>query len=147
VLRDIAAVVHVFPNGTIDTLSNMTKGWSAYVIDMGVGYKEDTDRVVQVMRQVDEEMRSDTKCGAFMLQPIEIFGVDSFADSAVIIKARLKTQPLRQWFVGREYNRRIKLAFDAAGIEIPFPHRTLYMGEASQPFDVLLNDAAQKTIE
>lgn len=145
VLRDLSAVVHVFPNGTINTLSNMTKGWSHYLIDMGVAYKEDTDNVVEVMRQVDAEMRADPEYGPFMLEPIEILGVDKFADSAVVIKARLKTQPIRQWFVGREYNRRIKKAFDAAGIEIPFPHRTLYMGEASRAFDVLLKDAATKS--
>ena len=144
VLRDLSAVVYVFPNGTINTLANMTKGWSAYVIDMGVAYKEDTDRVVEVMRQVDEELRADPEYGPFMIAPIEVFGVDSFADSAVIIKARLRTQPLRQWTIGREYNRRIKKAFDAAGIEIPFPHRTLYMGEASPPFDVLLQEGASR---
>ncbi|HEX9879789.1 MAG TPA: mechanosensitive ion channel family protein [Candidatus Binatia bacterium] len=138
ILRDLSAIVHVFPNGTINTLSNLTKGWSAYVLDMGVAYKEDTDRVVEVMRRVDEEMRADPEHGPFMLEPIEVFGVDDFADSAVVIKARLKTQPIRQWFIGREYRRRIKKAFDAVGIEIPFPHRTLYMGEASPPFDVLL---------
>lgn len=142
VLRDLAAVVHVFPNGTINTLANMTKGWSAYVLDVGVAYKEDTDKVVQVMRRVDEEMREDPQFRPYIVEPIEIFGVDDFADSAVIIKARLKTQPIQQWNVGREYRRRLKKAFDAEGIEIPFPHQTLYMGEASRPFDVLLKDAA-----
>jgi moderate conductance mechanosensitive channel len=142
VLRDLAAVVHVFPNGSIQTLANLTKVWSAYVIDVGVAYKEDTDRVVEVMKQVDEEMRKDPQFGPFMLAPIEVFGVDDFADSAVVIKARLKTQPIRQWVVGREYRRRLKKSFDAVGIEIPFPHHTLYMGEASRPFDLLLKDAA-----
>jgi small conductance mechanosensitive channel len=76
-----------------------------------------------------------------MLAPIEIFGVDDFADSAVVIKARLRTAPIQQWNVGREYRRRLKKAFDAAGIEIPFPHRTLIMGEASRPFEILLKGA------
>lgn len=141
VLRDLSAVVHVFPNGSINTLSNLTKGWSAYVIDVGVAYKEDTDRVVEVMRQVAEEMRAEPEYGSCMLEPIEIIGVDDFADSAVIIKVRFKTLPLKQFFVGREYRRRLKKAFDAAGIEIPFPHRTLYMGEASKPFQLLMNEA------
>lgn len=136
VLRDLSANVHVFPNGSITTLSNLTKGWSAYVMDIGVAYKEDTDRVVEVMRKVDEELRTDPEYSLFLLEPIEILGVDNFADSAVVIKARLKTQPIRQWAVGREYRRRLKKAFDAAGIEIPFPHRTLYMGEASKPFGI-----------
>ncbi len=137
ILRDLSAVVHVFPNGSINTLSNMTKGWSAYVIDMGVAYKEDTDRVVEVMQHVADEMKTDPYYGASMLDTIEIFGVDDFADSAVVIKARLKTLPIKQWEVGREYRRRLKKAFDENGIEIPFPHLSVYMGEASRAFDVL----------
>jgi small conductance mechanosensitive channel len=136
VLRDLEGVVHVFPNGSINTLSNRTKEWSAYVLDVRVAYKEDTDQVVQVMRQVADDMQQERDYGPAMLGPIEIFGVDEFADSAVKIKARLKTVPLQQWNVGREYRRRLKKTFDAVGIEIPFPHRTLYMGGASQPFQV-----------
>lgn len=135
-LRDFAGVVHIFPNGTITTLSNMTKEWSGFVLDMGVAYKEDTDRVVEVMRQVGEELRQDPIFGDKFVEPIEIVGVDNFADSAVVIRIRIKTRPLEQWNVGREYRRRLKQAFDARGIEIPFPHRTLYMGEASRPFQV-----------
>lgn len=142
VLRDLSGVVHVFPNGTITTLSNMTKVWSGYVIDVGVAYKEDTDRVTEVMRRVAEEMRQDPDWGSRILEPIEVFGVDDFADSAVVIKARLKTLPIEQWNVGREYRRRLKKAFDAKGIEIPFPHRSIYVGEATKPFQVLLKEAA-----
>ena len=147
VLRDLSAVVHVFPNGSINTLSNMTKDWSAYVIDMGVAYREDTDRVVEVMRQVSEQMQAESAYKAAMLDAIEIFGVDDFGDSAVTIKARLKTQPLQQWTVGREYRRRLKKAFDAAGIEIPFPHRTLYMGEASPPFQIVMKQVKDGAME
>jgi small conductance mechanosensitive channel len=136
VLRDLSGVVHVFQNGKVSTLANMTKEWSAMVLDIGVAYKEDTDQVVAVMREVDEDLRSDPAFGEKMLEPIEIFGVDSFGDSAVVVKARLKTLPIEQWSVGREYRRRLKKAFDARGIEIPFPHRTLYWGEASPPFQV-----------
>jgi small-conductance mechanosensitive channel len=143
ILRDLAAVVHIFPNGAINTISNMTKDWSAYVIDAGVAYKEDTDHVVEVMRRVADEMQAENDYGSLMLGSIEIFGVDNFADSAVVIKARLKTRPLQQFTVGREYRRRLKKAFDAEGIEIPFPHRTLYMGEASQPFELLTKEAPQ----
>jgi small conductance mechanosensitive channel len=139
VLRDLSGVVHVFPNGTINTLANMTKDWSAYVLDIGVAYKEDTDHVIDVMRKVAEEMRAESTYGAAMLEPIEIFGVDAFADSAVTIKARFKTRPLQQHLVGREYRRRLKKAFDAEGIEIPFPHRTLTMGQASPPFQFIMN--------
>jgi small conductance mechanosensitive channel len=136
ILRDQSATVHVFPNGSINTLSNMTKDWSAYLMDIGVAYKEDTDRVVDVMRRVAAELQTEPEYGSVMLEPLEIIGVDSFADSAVVIKARLKTLPIKQWMVGREYRRRLKKAFDAERIEIPFPHRTLYMGEASPPFHV-----------
>jgi moderate conductance mechanosensitive channel len=133
VLRDQAAVVHVFPNGSINTLSNMTKDWSAYVMDIGVAYKEDTDRVIEVMRRVAGELQSEPQYGSAMLEPIEIIGVDSFSDSAVIIKARLKTLPIRQWMVGREYRRRLKKAFDAENIEFPFPQRMVHVGEANAP--------------
>ncbi|MBP8116853.1 MAG: mechanosensitive ion channel family protein, partial [Nitrospira sp.] len=133
-LRDFSGVVHIFPNGSINTLSNMSKDWSAFVLDMGVAYKEDTDRVVGVMQAVGEELRHDQELGPLMIEPIEVVGIENFADSAVTIRARIKTKPLEQWKIGREYRRRIKKAFDAQGIEIPFPHQTLYMGDASHPF-------------
>jgi small conductance mechanosensitive channel len=138
VLRDLAGVVHVFPNGTIHTLSNMTQEWSAYVFEIGVAYKENTDKVVAVMDAVLQGMVEDATYGPLILEPPEIMGVDKFADSAVIIKGRIKTRPIRQWMVGREFLRRLKLAFDEEGIEIPFPHRTVYFGEASKPFDLRL---------
>jgi small conductance mechanosensitive channel len=143
-LRDLSGVVHVFPNGTINALSNMTKDWSAYVIDVGVAYKEDTDRVSEVMRRVAEELRQDPNLGPMILEPIEVFGVDNFGESEVTIKARLKTQPIQQWNVGREYRRRLKKAFDGEGIEIPFPHRSIYVGEASKPFHVSLKEVASR---
>jgi small conductance mechanosensitive channel len=133
VLRDEAAVVHVFPNGSITTLSNMTKDWSAYVISVNVAFREDPDRVVDVMRRVAEEMYAELTYKPAMLEPIEIFGVDGFTESAVIIKARLKTLPLQQFNIGREYRRRLKKAFDAAGIEMPLAQRGVRMGETSQP--------------
>jgi moderate conductance mechanosensitive channel len=133
VLRDEAAVVHVFPNGSVNTLSNMTKDWSAYVINVNVAYKEDTDRVADVMRRVAEEMYAEPKYRSAMLEPIEIIGVDGFTESAVTIKARLKTQPLQQFSIGREYRRRLKKAFDVAGIEMPIAQRAVRIGEPSQP--------------
>ena len=132
VLRDEAAVVHVFPNGAITTLANMTKDWSAYVITVNVAYKEDPDRVTDIMRRVAEEMFAEPKYKSAMLEPIEILGVDGFTESAVMIKARLKTQPLQQFAIGREYRRRLKKAFDAAGIEMPLSQRAVRLGEASQ---------------
>jgi small conductance mechanosensitive channel len=138
VLRDLAGVVHVVPNGVITTLANMTKGWSAYVIDIAVAYKEDTDQVVDIMKDVAETLRKDPRFGPSILEEIEIFGVDDFKESEVTIKARLKTVPIQQWVVGREYRRRLKKAFDARGIEIPFPHRSFYMGAASGPLEVMV---------
>jgi small conductance mechanosensitive channel len=138
VLRDLSGVVHVFPNGTINTLSNMTQEWSAYVFEIGVAYKENTDRVVAVMEGVLSELQADEIYGSLILEAPEIMGVDKFADSAVVIKGRIKTRPIRQWMVGREFLRRLKMAFDKEGIEIPFPHQTVYFGEASKPFDLRL---------
>jgi small conductance mechanosensitive channel len=136
VLRDLSGTIHVFPNGTINTLSNMTHTWSAWVFDIGVAYKEDTDRVTAVIREVGRQLREDPEFGPRLIDDIEVFGVNKFADSAVEIKGRLKTRPIEQWAVGREFQRRVKYAFDEQGIEIPFPHRTVYRGEASPPFEL-----------
>lgn len=134
VLRDLGGVVHTFPNGTINTLANMTREWSAFIFEIGVAYKEDTDKVVEVLKQVGAELRQDPIFGPSLHDDVEVFGVEKFADSAVVIKGRIKTLPIKQWEVGREYQRRVKKAFDAAGIEIPFPHLSVYFGEASKPF-------------
>ncbi|HCY85855.1 MAG TPA: mechanosensitive ion channel protein MscS [Desulfobacteraceae bacterium] len=128
VLRDLSGTVHVFPNGTVSTLSNLTNEWSAYVFDLSVSLKEDIDRVMEIIAGVGDDMLSDQKFGRLMLEKIEIFGVDRFDDSSVKVKGRIKTKPIRQWEVGREFLRRVKSAFDSQGIEIPFPHRTLYFG-------------------
>ena len=127
VLRDVSGTVHVVQNGKINSLSNMTKEWSAIVLDIGVAYKEDTDRVVAIMERVAADLRKDDTVGPDITDDIEIFGVDAFGDSAVTIKGRIKTKPIRQWAVGREYRRRLKYAFDREGIEIPFPHRTVFL--------------------
>lgn len=129
VLRDLAGNVHYVRNGKIDIVTNMTKDYSRYVFDIGVAYREDVDEVVKVIRQVDEGLRNDPAFAPDILEPIEILGLDQFADSAIIIKARTKTKPIKQWNVGREFNRRLKKRFDELGIEIPFPHLTLYMGQ------------------
>jgi small conductance mechanosensitive channel len=136
VLRGLDGTVHVIPNGAITELSNMTKDFSYYVIDLGVAYKENVDRVMDVLKEIGEELQNDPAFADKILGPLEILGVDDFADSAVIIKVRIKTNPIQQWTVGRELRRRIKNTFDAQGIEIPFPHLSLYMGEASKPFAV-----------
>jgi small conductance mechanosensitive channel len=143
VLRGLDGTVHVFRNGSISTLSNMTKRFSYYVVDLGVAYKEDTDRVCQMVREVVDDMQRDEKYGGSILEPVEILGVDDFADSAVVIKFRIKTLPIKQWEVGREFRRRIKYRFDQEGIEIPFPHLSVYVGEASKPFHLNIENAGQ----
>jgi small conductance mechanosensitive channel len=132
VLRDLSGNVHYVRNGTIDTVTNMTTEFSYYLFDIGVAYREDVDEVTGVIKEVDEELRSDSDFSGDILEPIDILGLDQFADSAVVIRARIKTRPIRQWRVGREFNARLKKAFDARDIEIPFPHITVYMGQDKQ---------------
>jgi len=129
VLRDLSGNVHYVPNGQINVVTNMTKEYSRYVFNIGVAYREDVDEVMRIIREIDEGMRSDPEFKDDIIEPIEVLGLDQFADSAVIIKARTTTLPIKQWGVAREFNRRIKKRFDELKIEIPFPHVTLYMGE------------------
>jgi len=129
VLRDFSGNVQYIRNGQIDIVTNMTKDYSRYVFDIGVAYREDVDEVMKVIRLVDEDLRKDPEFAEDILEPIEVFGLDQFADSALIIKARTKTKPIKQWRVAREFNRRLKKAFDERNIEIPFPHVTLYAGQ------------------
>jgi len=146
VLRDLAGNAHYIPNGSIDLVTNMTKDYSRYVFDIGVAYREDVDEVIQVIREVDEELRNDPNFGPDILEPMDIMGLDQFADSALVIKARTKTKPIRQWRVAREFNRRLKKRFDQRNIEIPFPHVTLYMGEDkggdAAPMRVMMKQSA-----
>jgi small conductance mechanosensitive channel len=133
VLRDISGVVHVFPNGTISTIANKTSEWSGYVFDIGIAYKENTDKATEIMRTVLDELHKDNQYGPNIIESPEIFGVNELADSAVVIKGRIKTKPGKQMPTGREFLRRIKLAFDENNIEIPFPQRTLHLDEDSTP--------------
>jgi small conductance mechanosensitive channel len=139
VLRDLSGTVHIFPNGAVTTLANMTKGWSGYVVDVEIGYKEDPDRVMAVMRRVADELRRDPAYGPLILEPVELLGVDGFKEASVVIKARLKTLPIQQWPVGREYRRRLVQAFAAEGIEAPT--RFLQVVEPGKPLPVLLMQA------
>ena len=132
-LRDLSGVVHIFQNGKIDSLSNRTKVWSAAVFDIGVAYKEDAQQVMEIMKKTGEQLKLDPEFQDKIIEPIEILGLDQFADSAQVIKARLKTKPSMQWMVTREYNKRLKVAFDNDNIEIPFPHTTIYWGEKIAP--------------
>ncbi|HEX6111846.1 MAG TPA: mechanosensitive ion channel domain-containing protein, partial [Geminicoccaceae bacterium] len=128
VLRDYGGNVHTIPYSAIDTVTNLTKEFSYAVFDIPVAYRENVDDVMQALREIGAEMHRDAYFRGLVLEPLEVAGVDRFADSAVVIKARFKTRPLRQWEVTREFNRRIKNRFDELGIEIPFPHQTVYFG-------------------
>lgn len=139
VLRGQDGTVHIFRNGAINTLSNMTHGYSYYLFDLGVAYKEDTDHVIEVLKGIADELMQEEKFSKIILEPLDVIGVDAFGDSAVMIKARFKTLPIQQWTVGREMNRRIKKKFDEVGIEIPFPHMSVYFGEASKPFKLQMD--------
>lgn len=127
-LRDYSGTVHIFQNGKINTLSNKTKEWSASVFDIDVAYKENTDNVVSVMKEVADQMSKESPYSESIIEPIEIAGVDCFAQSSVVIKARIKTKPNDQLSIEREYKRRLKMAFDEKGIEIPFPHTVVLWG-------------------
>jgi len=126
-LRDLHGRVHYIRNGMVDTIVNYTREFSYYVFEVGVSYNENPDRVIQVLKEIDEDFRNTAQSRQFVKGSLEILGLDRFDDSAIVVKARIKTLPIKQWEVGREFNKYIKHKFDAVGIEIPFPQRTLHM--------------------
>ncbi len=130
-LRDYEGAVHYVPNGTIVTVTNRSRGYAYAVMDVGIAYKESIDRVYAVMRETAQTLRNDPEFGARILEDIEISGVEQWADSAVMIKSRIKTVALEQFTVRREYLRRLKSAFDLHDIEIPFPQRTVHTVSAA----------------
>lgn len=128
-LRDLSGTVHTIPFSSIEAVSNLTREFSFHVFDLGIAYREDVDEVIALLKAIGEELRADQEVGPLILEPLEVFGLDAFGDSAIVIKGRIKTQPIKQWQVGRAFNRLVKKRFDEHGIEIPFPHRTLYFGQ------------------
>lgn len=129
-LRDLDGVVHTVPFGNISEIRNLTKDFSYAVVEIGVGYGEDVDAVIGVLQEVGAEMRADAEFGALILEPMEVLGLDSFGASSVNIRIRFKTEASSRWSVRREFNRRVKKAFDRRGIEIPFPQRTVHFAGA-----------------
>lgn len=128
-MRDYDGNVHYVPNGIITTVTNMSRGFAQSVIDVGVAYRENVDEVMQIMHQVGEGMRTDEEFQFKILDNMEMAGVDRLGDSAVTIRCRFKVQALEQWGVRREFLKRIKAEFDKRGIEIPYPHLTIYPGQ------------------
>jgi small conductance mechanosensitive channel len=133
VLRGHDGTVHVIPNGVITELSNMTKDYSYAVLDIAIPYEQDVEVVEDALRSVAAELRKDPVHGPKILEPLEVLGVEAFGEVSVQLRVRLKTVPIQQWSVGREFRRRIKLAFEARGIE--FPHRpvTVRLAGARRP--------------
>lgn len=127
-LRDYHGNVHFVPNGLISTVTNMGRDFAQAVVDVGVAYREDVDQVIAEMKVVGAALRADPQLGPAILSDLEVAGVERWDDSAVVLRCRFRVAPLQQWGVRREYLRRLKAAFDAAGIEIPFPHLTVYAG-------------------
>ncbi|MBI3140298.1 MAG: mechanosensitive ion channel family protein [Rhodocyclales bacterium] len=128
-LRDYDGNVHFVPNGTVSTVTNRSRDYAQSVTDVGVAYQEDVDAVFEVMREVGRDMRADPEFGGRILEDLEIAGVESWGDSAVVLRCRFKVLPLEQWNTRREFLRRLKRAFDERGIEIPYPHLTVYAGQ------------------
>lgn len=128
-LRDVSGNVHTIPFSEVTTIVNMTKTFSYALLEIGVAYRENIDDVIEVIKEIGHELEKDLDVQEDILEPIEVLGLDQFADSAVVIKARIKTKPLKQWRVKRAYNLLMKRKFDELGIEIPFPHVTVYAGE------------------
>lgn len=131
-LRDYDGNVHFVPNGEVKSVVNMSRGFAQAVIDVGVAYRENVDEAFEVMRAVGAGLRADAAFAPHLLDDLEIAGVESWGDSAVTLRCRFKCAPLQQWAVRREYLRRLKHAFDERGIEIPYPHLTVYAGRDRQ---------------
>ena len=128
-LRDFEGNVHYVPNGMIDSVVNMSRGFAQAVMDVGVAYREHLDEVYAVLRETARKMRADEVYGPRILDDLEIAGVERWDNSAVVVRCRFRVIALEQWSVRREFLRRLKQSFDDAGIEIPYPHLTLYAGQ------------------
>jgi small-conductance mechanosensitive channel len=126
-LRDVNGSVHTVPFSQVNTVKNLTKDFSFAVIDAAVDYASNVDDVFRALRETGAELQADPAFGPSILEPIDIWGVERFDDSAIVVRARIKTRPIRQWMVMREFNRRMKARFDAMGISIPFPQRTVHI--------------------
>jgi len=127
VLRAEDGAVHIFANGAIQSLSNLTREYSYYVFNLSVDYKENTDHATEVLKAIADQLQAEEPYHSAILAPLELMGVDQLGDFAVLIKARFKTMPGQQWLIGREMNRRIKQRFEEAHIEMPFPTRTVHV--------------------
>ena len=131
-LRDYEGNVHYVPNGLITTVTNRSRGFAHAVIDIAVGYRASIDTAFDIMRRVAAELKADPAYAPRILQDLDIAGVENWGESGVMLRGRFRVVPLEQWNVRREYLRRLKRAFDEAGIEIPYPHRKIYLAKESE---------------
>ena len=128
-LRDLEGTVHVVPFSSVDTVSNFNRDFGCHVGIYGVAYRENVDEVIEQLTAAFEDLRQDPLVADLVVGELVVDGVASLGDSALNVRVRITTTPGWQWKVGRAYNGWVKKRFDAAGIEIPFPHRTLYFGQ------------------
>lgn len=128
-LRDVQGTVHTVPFSEVSSVKNLTKDFSYALMEIGIAYREDVDDVIGVIQDVGAVLRTDEALTEAILEDIQVQGLDRFDDSAVVIRARIKTKPLQQWAVRRAFNKALKRRFDELGIEMPFPHQTIYFGE------------------
>ena len=127
-LRDLSGTLHVIPFSSVDIVSNYTRDFAYHKGEYGIAYRENIDEAIEQLKAAFDELANDPEYKEYILEPVEIPGVTALADSSVNIRVLIKTAPGHQWAVGRAYNRLVKMYFDRAGIEIPFPHTTLYFG-------------------
>ena len=132
VLRDLEGKVHTIPNGEIKVVSNLSKEWSRTVLDVGISYREDVDKVIDLLSQIGRELQVEEPYKSAILEPFQILAIEQFGESQWVIRMMVKTIPLKQWDVGRELRKRIKKRFDEKGIQIPFPHRVVLWGESKK---------------
>ena len=133
ILRDEEGVVHVIPNGAIATLANRSLNYSYYVVNLPIAYDQDTDKAAAILKDAADAMQREDAYSPFILEPIEVLGVDAFEEYAVRLKVRIKTAPQKQWFVGRDFRRRINKSLQEHGIEMWSPQRTLNSQRGRKP--------------
>ena len=146
-LRDNAGTLHSVPFSEVTSVSNMTKDYAYSVSNVAVSYREDPDRVAAVLQDVAGELMNDAAYRPFILEPLEIIGIDKMTELGVTIQSRLKTLPRKQWMVGREFVRRMKLAFDRNGIEMPYVVKPRYLEEISERAAAATKDAAPREVK
>ncbi len=127
VLRDLEGAMHIVPNGELKVVTNRTRGWARSVVDIGVPYDVDLDRAIAVVRDEAAQFSTDSVWGIQFDGPLEVLGVESLGESAIVIRTLIRTQPGSQWSAGREFRRRLILRFDREGIQIPLPERRVHL--------------------